>query len=263
MSNHAKTNKKEINEFEKIINNNNKNVDDMVIKRLLQKKQLSPLQVGRIIFLDSCKMFSGQKQIFTSDEYLQMISKINPKDDEIGEFITFQRLTTYAINAQNYLKVRNESSLIGLQYLKMQMDLIKKNPKSKLIDPDQILFIIGNIKSTLSFIESYAIFYDAMRLILKNDRRLKPSYRITGQAPEVLKAVKEYNKFIVKEFSNAMREKYNLYTIDNIPKIDSTEQTKVKKLGKYLMDKYSYTNFVDNVVTNETTLYIASYFADI
>lgn len=261
MKKRAKITKKVTNEFEQLINNN-QDVDDVAVKRLLHQKQLSPLQVGRILFLDACRMFEGDKQIFTNEEYIHMVNKIKPQESTIGEYITYQRLTTYAVNSQNYLKARNESSLMGLQYIQLQARLIEEEPESTLIDSDQILTAIENIKTTLSFITVYALFFDAMRSILKNDRRIKSSYRITGQANEVIIGVKKYNEFIKKNITRNIREKYNLYPIDVISKTYNTPKIIIKELSEYLMDKFNYTNFLDNVVTMETTLYIKSYFAD-
>lgn len=251
---------KRVNVFETILKNN-QNVNDTTVKGLLQKKQLTSLQVGRIIFLNACLMFEGHKQLFTNEEYSQMVAKIKPEEDEIGKFVTYQRLTTYAINAQNYLKARSESSLIGLQYIQLQARLIRDHHQSSLIDSDQISYIIEEVKGTLKFIDAYAIFHDAMRVILKNDRRIKPSYRITSQAQKVINEVKIYNGYILKLFSKDVRKKYNLQIIDEISK-NYSEKTKAKELSDYLIDKFSYTNFVDNIVTMETTLYISSYFSD-
>lgn len=249
--------------YDEMIERENNDINDAAAKRLLKQKRLTPVQIGRLEFLNLCEMTLGHKQLYSNEQYVQMQYKLERKEEVFGKFITIQRLLNYAVNALNNLQVREDLSLTGFQYLYLQMDLIKENPNSELIHPDQIIISIQDIRRTLRYINSYALFYDAMRSILENDRRLKEAYRITPKAREVLNAAKDYDEYIKENFTQDVRKKYKLFYIGEIPRVYTEHKARVgtiKKLKKYLLDSFVYTEPVDSLPTEATSIYINSHF---
>lgn len=252
-----------IKKYDEMVERNNHDINDTAVKRLLKKEQLTPLQIGRIIFLNVCEMTVGHKQLYSYDEYVKMQYKLERKKEAWGKFITYQRLTNYAVNALNNLRVRERLSFRGFEYINLQMKLIKENPNSKLIDPEQIMDAIEDIRQTLQYINSYALFYDAMRSILKNDRRLKESYRIEPSARSVLSRAKEYDEYIEKNFTEDVRKKYELNFIGEIPRVYTEHKARavtVKRLKDYLWNRYFYTKPTDDLATEATSIYINSHY---
>ena len=114
-------------------------------------------------------MTLGHKQLYSHDEYIKMQYKLERTKKEIGDFITYQRLVNYAVNFLNDIQTYEALALKGFKYIDVQMELIKDNPGSKLIDPDEIMNSIRDIRNALQYINSYALFFDAMKDLLKND----------------------------------------------------------------------------------------------
>lgn len=254
---------KSIHEYDEMIERENNDINDAAAKRLLKQKRLTPVQIGRLEFLNLCEMTLGHKQLYSNEQYVQMQYKLERKEEVFGKFITIQRLLNYAVNALNNLQVREDLSLTGFQYLYLQMDLIKENPNSELIHPNQIIISIQDIRRTLRYINSYALFFDAMRLILKNDRRLKSSYRITPKARTILNEAKKFDEYISKNFTADIRKKFNLYYIGEIPRVYTEHKAKagtIKKLKDFLLSRYVYTEPVDSLPTEATSIYINSHF---
>ena len=252
-----------IQKYNEMVERNNNDINDTAVKRLLKKGQLTPLQIGRIIFLNVCEMTVGHKQLYSYDEYVKMQYKLERKKEVWGEFITYQRLTNYAVNALNNLRVRERLSNRGFDYINLQMKLIKDNPNSQLIDPDEIMDAIADIRQTLQYINSYALFYDAMRSILKNDRRLKESYRIEPSSQEILDKARKYDEHIEKNFTEDERKKYKLNFVGEIPRVYTEHKAKagtVKRLSDYLWSRYFYTKPTDDLATEATSIYINSHY---
>lgn len=254
---------KSIHEYDEMIERENNDINDAAVKRLLKQKRLTPVQIGRLEFLNLCEMTLGHKQLYSNEQYVQMQYKLERKEEVFGKFITIQRLLNYAVNALNNLQVREDLSLTGFQYIHLQMHLIKENIDDELINPEQIMIAIQDIRRTLQYINSYALFYDAMRLILKNDRRLKSSYRITPKARTILNEAKKFDEYISKNFTADIRKKFNLYYIGEIPRVYTEHKAKVgtiKKLKDFLLSRYVYTEPVDSLPTEATSIYINSHF---
>lgn len=254
---------KSIHEYDEMIERENNDINDKAAKRLLKQEQLTPIQIGRLEFLNLCEMTLGHKQLYSSEQYLQMQYKLERTEEVWGKFITLQRLLNYAVNALNNLQVREDLSLTGFQYIHLQMHLIKENLDDELINPEQIMIAIQDIRRTLQYINSYALFYDAMRSILENDRRLKEAYRITPKAREVLNAAKDYDEYIKENFTQDVRKKYKLFYIGEIPRVYTEHKARagtIKKLKKYLLDSFVYTEPVDSLPTEATSIYINSHF---
>lgn len=254
---------KSIHEYDEMIERENNDINDAAAKRLLKQKRLTPVQIGRLEFLNLCEMTLGHKQLYSNEQYVQMQYKLERKEEVFGKFITIQRLLNYAVNALNNLQVREDLSLTGFQYIHLQMHLIKENIDDELINPDQIMIAIQDIRRTLQYINSYALFYDAMRLILKNDRRLKSSYRITPKARTILNEAKKFDEYISKNFTADIRKKFNLYYIGEIPRVYTEHKAKagtIKKLKDFLLSRYVYTEPVDSLPTEATSIYINSHF---
>lgn len=254
---------KSIHEYDEMIERENNDINDAAVKRLLKQKRLTPVQIGRLEFLNLCEMTLGHKQLYSNEQYVQMQYKLERKEEVFGKFITIQRLLNYAVNALNNLQVREDLSLTGFQYIHLQMHLIKENIDDELINPEQIIIAIQDIRRTLQYINSYALFYDAMRLILKNDRRLKSSYRITPKARTILNEAKKFDEYISKNFTADIRKKFNLYYIGEIPRVYTEHKAKagtIKKLKDFLLSRYVYTEPVDSLPTEATSIYINSHF---
>lgn len=254
---------KSIHEYDEMIERENNDINDAAVKRLLKQKRLTPVQIGRLEFLNLCEMTLGHKQLYSNEQYVQMQYKLERKEEVFGKFITIQRLLNYAVNALNNLQVREDLSLTGFQYIHLQMHLIKENIDDELINPEQIMIAIQDIRRTLQYINSYALFYDAMRLILKNDRRLKSSYRITPKARTILNEAKKFDEYISKNFTADIRKKFNLYYIGEIPRVYTEHKAKagtIKKLKDFLLSRYVYTEPVDSLPTEATSIYINSHF---
>ena len=250
-------------EYEKTIKENNRNVDDTSVKRLLsQKKNLSALQVGRISFLNVCRMSNGEKQLYTINEYTEMIKKLRKTPENIGNFIFYQRLASFALNVSNDMKVRNILALNNFKYLKLQLELIKKSPDSDLIDKEQIMDSIIEIREVLQSINTCALIYDAIRSILKNDRRLTATYRIAPQAHEVMKEAKNYDKYL-ESLKEDTFKKYNLNYIGEIPRVYTEHKARpqtIEGVKEYLIQTFDYKIPINSVTTGEITLYISSHF---
>lgn len=250
-------------EYEKTIKENNRNVDDTSVKRLLsQKKDLSALQVGRIVFLNICRIANDEKQLYTIDEYVKMLKKLQQTKENFGNFIFYQRLASFALNVSNDMKARNVLALNNFKYLKLQLELIKKSPDNDLIDKEQIMDSILEIREVLQSINTCALIYDAIRSLLKNDRRLTATYRITPQAREVMKEAKDYDKHLESLKEDTLK-KYNLNYIGEIPRVYTEHKARpqtIEGVKEYLVQKFDYRRAIDNVTTGQITLYISSHF---
>ena len=82
-------------------------VNDSAVKRLLRKENLTGAQIGRILFLNIHEMIEGHKQLYTYEEYAELVRKLDD-ENEFKNFVFYQRLTTYAVNEINELMIRNE-----------------------------------------------------------------------------------------------------------------------------------------------------------
>ena len=143
------------------------------------------------------------------------------------------------------------------------MKLIKENPNSKLIAPDGIMDSILDIRGALQYIHSYALFFDAVRSILKHDRRITPAYRLLPESRRVMKEAKKYDEYIEKNFTAEDRSKYKLNYIGEIPRVYIEHKPKpktIKKIIDYLMFEFDYHKSIDRVTRAEVTLYINNHF---
>lgn len=249
--------------YDEMVERRNNDVNDNAVKRLLKRSQLSALQIGRILYLNVCEMTFGRKQLYSHDEYIKMQYKLERTKKEIGDFITYQRLVNYAVNFLNDIQTYEALALKGFKYIDVQMKLIKNNPGSKLIDPDEIMSSIRDIRNALQYINSYALFFDAMKDLLKNDRRLKESYRVPPAAQEIIDKAKELDTYIEKSFTAEVREKYELNFIGEIPRVYTEHKARaatVISLKGYLWDRFFYTRPVDDLATEATSIYINSHY---
>ena len=252
-----------IQKYDESVERRNNDVNDKAVKRLLKQDQLSALQVGRILYLNVCEMTFGRKQLYSHDEYIKMQYKLERTKKEIGDFITYQRLVNYAVNFLNDIQTYEALALKGFKYIDVQMELIKNNPGSKLIDPDEIMSSIRDIRNTLQYINSYALFFDAMKDLLKNDRRLKESYRVPPAAQEIIDKAKEFDTYIEKSFTAEVRKKYELNFIGEIPRVYTEHKARaatVISLKGYLWDRFFYTQPIDDLATEATSIYINSHY---
>lgn len=262
-TNKTDTTKDSVREYEESVERRNNDVNDKAVKRLLKQDQLSALQVGRILYLNVCEMTLGHKQLYSHDQFIKMQYKLERTKKEIGDFITYQRLVNYAINLLNDIQTYEALALKGFKYIDVQMELIKNNPGSKLIDPDEIMSSIRDIRNTLQYINSYALFFDAMKYLLKNDRRLKESYRVPPAAQEIIDKAKEFDDYIEKSFTEDVREKYELNFIGEIPRVYTEHKAKaatVISLSSYLWHRFFYTQPIDNLSTEAVSIYINSHY---
>lgn len=242
-------------------------VNDSAVKRLLKQSTITGLQIGRILFLNICEMIEGKKQLYTYDEYLDMISLLSSSHDldSINDFIFFQRLTTYAVNELNEMIIRNKLSLKGLKYINSELQLFKLNNKHNL-DYNEIYNTIDDIKTNIQYINSYGLFFDAMKLLLK-DNRLKEDYRISRQSQKVLQAVDIHNRNIDR-WINPLKKKtkpkdiekfiiHEAYTdINDMP---STQP--ITELSSYLKNTFDpQKNSIDNITTSDIAKYINFHF---
>ena len=236
-------------------------VNDAAVKRLLNQKEITGLQIGRILFLNICEMIEGRKQLYTYKEYIDLLSLLAEKDDddEIKNFIFYQRLTTYAVNELNEMIIRNKLSLKGFKYLYSEFNLYKINNMHQL-DYNEISNTINDIRLNLQYINSYALFYDAMKKMLK-DPRLKTKYRISHQARQVINEAKKYDDFIKsqdqikKSKSILIGEKPRIYT-EHV----ATKQT-TDEIITYLKNTFDPTlNDGDNITTSDVAKYIINHY---
>ena len=239
-------------------------VNDKAVKRLLsQKKKLTGLQVGRILFLNVCRLFEGETELYTYEEYVELINKLQPTEEEVGGYIFYQRLATHAIDTLNIIRANDVTALRGFRYLHLQMELIKENPSSNLIDPDGIIESIFDIRRALQYINTYALLFDAMRSILKHDRRITPAYRLLPESRRVMKEAKKYDEYIEKNFTEDVRSKYKLNYIGEIPRVYTEHGSKpetINKIASYLKETFDYHKSIDRVTRAEVTLYINNHF---
>lgn len=210
-------------------------VNDKAIKRLLrQKKPLTGSQVGRIIFLNVCEMAEGNKQIYTFEEYDHLVNKLFiQNEEEYKTYIFYQRLSTYAVNELNEIMIRNNLSLKGMKYIYSQFELLKLNKK---IDTKEIQKTVMDYRLNLQYINSYALFFDAMKAMLK-DRRLKKEYRIPPLSRKVMISAKNYDEYLSKTYTDEEMKKLGLYYIGEIPRVyteHSATQKTITSLVEYL-----------------------------
>lgn len=97
---------KSIHEYDEMIERENNDINDAAAKRLLKQKRLTPVQIGRLEFLNLCEMTLGHKQLYSNEQYVQMQYKLERKEEVFGKFITIQRLLNYAVNALNNLQAQ-------------------------------------------------------------------------------------------------------------------------------------------------------------
>lgn len=248
-------------ENEKDIQISSNSVNDAAVRKLLNQKEITGLQIGRILFLNICEMIEGKKQLYTYEEYIDLISLLAKKndDDEIRNFIFYQRLTTYAVNELNEMIIRNKLSLKGFKYLYSELSLYEINNMHQL-DYSEINSTINDIRLNLQYINSYALFYDAMKKMLK-DPKLKTKYRISHQAEQVINEAKKYDEFIKKQ--DKIKE-LKLIPIGEEPRIYTehiaTEET-VNDIIKYLKNTFDPTlSSGDNITTSDVAKYINNHY---
>ena len=72
-------------ENEKDIQISSNSVNDAAVRKLLNQKEITGLQIGRILFLNICEMIEGKKQLYTYEEYIDLICN-SPKYSLLVEF---------------------------------------------------------------------------------------------------------------------------------------------------------------------------------
>lgn len=235
-------------------------VNDSSVKRLLRLKRITGAQIGRILFLNVCEMLEGRQQLYTYTEYSDLIKKLDT-EDEIKDFIFYQRLTTYAVNEVNELMIRNSLSLKGLKYIHSEIRLCKLDPTHEL-DHREINSTINDIRLNLQYINSYALFYDAVKKLLR-DPRLKSKYRITNQARQVIKEAEKYDKYLFKHFNKIELEKLKLFPIGETPRIYIDHKPRpitITKIIDYLKVVFDPSVNIGNVTTSNVAKYLNNNF---
>lgn len=230
------------------------------VKRLLRQDSLTGLQIGRILFLNICEMTEGREQLYSSEEFIELLQKLSQDEFEIDNYIFYQRLATYAVNEINELMVRASLSLKGLKYIYSQFEIYKYTKK---LDAEEIQDTIFDIRLNLKYINSYALFFDAVRKMLK-DRRLKSKYRIIKQSKPVIEQAKKYDEFLLNTFSESERQKLKLYCIGEIPRVYTEHEPRKETIDAiiaFLKDNFNpKTSNMDNITTASIAMYLNSRF---
>ena len=235
-------------------------VNDSAVKRLLRKENLTGAQIGRILFLNIHEMIEGHKQLYTYEEYAELVRKLDD-ENEFKNFVFYQRLTTYAVNEINELMIRNELSLKGLKYIYSELRLHKLDEKHKL-DYLEIKSTINDIRLNLKYINSYALFYDAVKKLLK-DRRLKSEYRITKQAHKVIKETAKFNEYIDNLGKKEAKE-LKLYSIGKISEVYIEYKPRpevINKIINYLRVVFDPSTNIGNVTVSNVAKYLNQEFS--
>lgn len=238
-------------------------VNDKAVKRLLRQDNLKGLQIGRILFLNVCEMTEGREQLYSSEEFIGLLNKLSSKEVEIDSYVFYQRLSTYAVNEINELMVRDSLSLKGFKYIYSQFNLYKVTKKDEVLDTEEIQKTIFDIRLNLKYINSYALFFDAVRKMLK-DRRLKSKYRIIRQSKPVIEESKKYDEYLLKTFSENERKRLNLYCIGEIPRVYTEHEPRKETIDaiiSFLKNVFDpKTSSMDNMTTSSVAMYINSHF---
>ena len=203
----------------------NKRISKDAIKRLLKSDKLTPLQVGRILFLNNCTLLEDQEQLFTTEESKQLLNKFyaNATEAERQQFIMYYRVTVYSLNELNILlnktntaveAIYNMLKYVQLSECKLKEYLLErieftsykdfKEKVSKLsfdeykkyVDAafkDQSHTEINNsynfVKIALKRAGGYRTFYEGARALF-SDRRLLDQYRYTPITRSLVDTVK-------------------------------------------------------------------------
>lgn len=235
-------------------------VNDKSIKRLLKQKTVTGAQIGRLLFLNICEMTENKEQLYTAEEYIELIKKLNSKDEkEVNSFLFYLRLSTYAVNEINELMVRDSLSLKGLKYIYSQFTLYKLTKNDEILNTEEIQNTIFDIRLNLKYINSYALFFDAVRKMLR-DSRIKSQYRIIKSSREVLEQAKKYDDYILRNFTEKERKDNHLNFIGEIPRIyteHSASKKTINEIIAYLKSiLYPPVGTMDNVTTASIALYL-------
>lgn len=248
-------------------------INDKAVKRLLRLKELSPLQAGRILFLNNCYIIEGEKQLFGVDEYQALLKRMITDDEKSKEFMFYQRLATFGINELNLIKVKNGLALTSFDLISAQLEILKNHPER--YNPETTTDAIQNIRAAIREIHSYALYYDAAKKIFK-DRRLKDEYRTTSQSKRVIQKAKQFDEFLESSdvdkylhIDNAKmkrREKCHvlgLYQIGQIPRVYIEHKAKpqtIQSIIDYLKVTLDPRYSVDNITTAMIPAFIESHF---
>jgi hypothetical protein len=232
-------------------------VNDTAVKRLLRLDKITGKQIGRILFLNVCEMVEGRKQLYSAKEYSALLEKIaDSSDKEIFDFLFYQKLATYATNELNEIIIRDDLSLKGLKYNYTSFKLYKLGQK---INIDEIQNTVFDVRLNLQYINSYALFYDAVKKML-GDRRLKPEYRIPTQSRNVINQAKKYDDYLTKEFTESELKKLKLNFIGEIPRIYTEHPASKKTIDeiiKFLKNQYDpKISNGDSITTSITATYL-------
>ncbi len=235
-------------------------VNDKAVKRLLRLDKVTGKQVGKILFLNVCEMVEGREQLYSTEEYIDLVDKINNKSEkDVYEFLFYQKLVTYATNELNDILIRNDLSLKGLKYNYAQFDLYKLG---KEINTEEIQNTVFNVRLNLRYINSYALFYDAVKKML-GDRRLKYEYRVPTKSREVMNQAKKYDNYLSSEFTNDELKKLDLHFIGEIPRVytehPASKET-IDKVVEYLKKQYNPKYGSDSITTSITATYLNKMF---
>lgn len=223
----------------------NKRISKDAIKRLLKSDKLTPLQVGRIFFLNNCTLAEDKEQRFTTEESQQLLNKFyaNATEAERQQFIMYYRVTVYSLNELNILlnKTNTAFEAIGniiktvqlsedqlqnyfLKHIeftsyedmkkkvsKLSMDEYKKRIDETFKDYNRIPMQNSYtfITSALKRAGGYRTFYEGARALF-SDRRLIDQYRYTPSTRALISAIKDMNGLYYDEEPN-QREKLNYF----------------------------------------------------
>lgn len=255
-------------------------INDKAVKRLLRLKELSPLQAGRILFLNNCYIIEGEKQLFGVDEYQALLKRMITDDEKSKEFMFYQRLATFGINELNLIKVKNGLALTSFDLISAQLEILKNHPER--YNPETTTDAIQNIRATIREIHSYALYYDAAKKIFK-DRRLKDEYRTTSQSKRVIQKAKQFDEFLESSdvdkylhIDTASLDSYNakmkrrekchvlgLYQIGQIPRVYIEHKAKpqtIQSIIDYLKVTLDPRYSADNITTAMIPAFIESHF---
>lgn len=204
----------------------NKRISKDAIKRLLKSDKLTPLQVGRILFLNNCTLIEDHEQLFTKEESKQLLNKFyaNATEAERQQFIMYYRVTVYSLNELNILLNQTNTAIQAiynmLQYAQLSkcklneyllerikftsykdfkkkvnelsFDEYKKFVDAAFKDQSQTAIINNSYNFVLVALKragGYRTFYEGARALF-SDRRLLDQYRYTPVTRSLVDTVK-------------------------------------------------------------------------
>lgn len=210
---------------------------DSVKNLLRENKSLSALQVGRIMFLNNCMLMDNGHRLYTSEQNREMLKKLKKTSKDTEDMIFYQRLVTYSINELNIIIMYDRLAERSIDFIKSQVKLARQGCK---VDINKYYEATHDVRKATEFIASYAVFYDAMKIILK-DRRLTDRFRIAPLSQRILNEAKELDRKILQD-KKEQKEPFKMYLIGTRGYemvIEHAEDKRINNLVTYLKNKFN------------------------